>query len=266
MEKINLSVQRSFSDLITVTINFMKQEFIPFIRAFAVIGFPMILLMLFFMKDLLMGVFDMSLHPEAYYDVNNFGDTMLRTLFTSLFGVLMMLWVQLFAISYLRVYWDHYQAGIEERITIIEVFRVVLRKFGVYLVWSVFCGLVVFIGFLFLFVPGIYIGISFTFGSYLLILRDNGYGEGKLVEDFRVYSSDVLVGRCCGLSVWYSLYVCDDVIGFHGGDSQYLRDYFLVATLLLGTIHVIHGFVCRGRDAFLFPFGRDGTHDFIKPD
>ena len=114
----------------------MKQEFVPFIRAFAVIGFPMILLMLFFMKDLLMGVFDMSLHPEAYYDVNNFGDTMLRTLFTSLFGVLMMLWVQLFAISYLRVYWDHYQAGIEERITIIEVFRVMLRKFGVYLVWS----------------------------------------------------------------------------------------------------------------------------------
>lgn len=136
MEKINLSVQRSFSDLITVTINFMKQEFVPFIRAFAVIGFPMILLMLFFMKDLLMGVFDMSLHPEAYYDVNNFGDTMLRTLFTSLFGVLMMLWVQLFAISYLRVYWDHYQAGIEERITVIEVFRVMLRKFGMY-----FCGL-----------------------------------------------------------------------------------------------------------------------------
>ena len=33
MEKINLSVQRSFSDLITVTINFMKQEFVPFIRA-----------------------------------------------------------------------------------------------------------------------------------------------------------------------------------------------------------------------------------------
>ena len=131
MEKINLSVQRSFSDLITVTINFMKQEFVPFIRAFAVIGFPMILLMLFFMKDLLMGVFDMSLHPEAYYDVNNFGDTMLRTLFTSLFGVL---WVQLFAISYLRVYWDHYQAGIEDRITIIEVFRVMLKKFGVYLV------------------------------------------------------------------------------------------------------------------------------------
>jgi hypothetical protein len=26
----------------------------------------------------------------------------------------------LFAISYLRVYWDHYQAGIEERITMIR--------------------------------------------------------------------------------------------------------------------------------------------------
>ena len=177
MEKINLSVQRSFSDLITVTINFMKQEFVPFIRAFAVIGFPLILLMLFFMKDLLMGAFDMSLHPEAYYEVNNFGDTMLRTLFTSLFGMLLMMWVQLFAISYLRVYWDHYQAGIEERISIGEVLGVMLKKLGVYLMWSVFCGLVVFIGFLFLFVPGIYIGISFTFGSYLLILWDIGLGK-----------------------------------------------------------------------------------------
>ena len=35
----------------------------------------------------------------------------------------------------------------------------------------------VFIGCLFLFGPGIYIGISFTFGSYLLILRDNGLGK-----------------------------------------------------------------------------------------
>ena len=228
MEKINLSVQRSFSDLITVTINFMKQEFVPFIRAFAVIGFPMILLMLFFMKDLLMGVFDMSLHPEAYYDVNNLGDTILRTLFTSLFGMLMMLWVQLFAISYLRVYWDHYRMGIEERITIGEVFKVMLRKFGMYLVWSVFCGLIVFIGFLFLFVPGVYIGVSFAFGSYLLILRDNGlgksyhgvngHGEGELVENFRFYPRDVLVGGSCGLLIWDSLYVRDDVIGFYGGN------------------------------------------------
>lgn len=35
MERINLCVQRSFSDLITATVNFMKQEFVPFIRAFA---------------------------------------------------------------------------------------------------------------------------------------------------------------------------------------------------------------------------------------
>ena len=177
MEKINLSVQRSFSDLITVTINFMKQEFIPFIRAFAVIGFPMILLMLFFMKDLLMGVFDMSLHPEAYYDVNNFGDTMLRTLFTSLFGVLMMLWVQLFAISYLRVYWDHYREGIEERITIAEVFRVMLKKLGVYIVWSLFYGLIVLVGSMFLLVPGIYFGVALTFGSCILVLKDGGLGK-----------------------------------------------------------------------------------------
>lgn len=227
MEKINLSVQRSFSDLITVTINFMKQEFVPFIRAFAVIGFPMILLMLFFMKDLLMGVFDMSLHPEAYYDVNNFGDTMLRTLFTSL------IWgaddaVGAIALLFLICGFTGIiiKPGIEERITIIEVFRVMLRKFGVYLVWSVFCGLVVFIGFLFLFVPGIYIGISFTFGSYLLILRDNGLG--KIISEsmamvkgnwWKTFGFILVMYLLVGVVAYlfgHSLYVRDDVVGFTG--------------------------------------------------
>ena len=54
MEKINLSVERSFSDLITATINLVKQEFVPFIRAFAIIGFPVVLLMVFLIKDLLL--------------------------------------------------------------------------------------------------------------------------------------------------------------------------------------------------------------------
>lgn len=68
MEKINLSVERSFSDLITATINFMKQEFVPFIRAFAVIGFPVILLVLYLIKDVLMSTFELSQHPQQYGD------------------------------------------------------------------------------------------------------------------------------------------------------------------------------------------------------
>ncbi len=52
------------------------------------------------------------------------------------------------------------------------------------------------------------------------------------MEDFRVYSCDVLVGWCCGLSVWHSLYVRDDVVGFHGGR-------FLIFTRLLSRCYFL---------------------------
>ena len=177
MERINLCVQRSFSDLITATVNFMKQEFVPFIRAFAVIGFPVILIMLFLMKDLLLEMLNMSMTPQVNYDPDGFGRTMVRTALTSLSGMLVILWVQLFSISYLRVYWDHYREGIEERITIAEVFRVMLKKLGVYIVWSLFYGLIVLVGSMFLLVPGIYFGVALTFGSCILVLKDGGLGK-----------------------------------------------------------------------------------------
>ena len=177
MERINLCVQRSFSDLITATVNFMKQEFVPFIRAFAVIGFPVILIMLFLMKDLLLEMLNMSMTPQVNYDPDVFGRTMVRTALTSLSGMLVILWVQLFSISYLRVYWDHYREGIEERITIAEVFRVMLKKLGVYIVWSLFYGLIVLVGSIFFLIPGIYFGVALTFGSYILVLKDGSLGK-----------------------------------------------------------------------------------------
>lgn len=177
MERINLCVQRSFSDLITATVNFMKQEFVPFIRAFSVIGFPVILIMLFLMKDLLLEMLNMSMTPQVNYDPDVFGRTMVRTALTSLSGMLVILWVQLFSISYLRVYWDHYRERIEERITIAEVFRVMLKKLGVYIVWSLFYGLIVLVGSLFFLIPGIYFGVALTFGSYILVLKDGSLGK-----------------------------------------------------------------------------------------
>ena len=57
MEKINLSVVRGFSDSITVTFNFVKQEFVPFIKVLGVIVIPLILVDFlvkgFFLRDLL---------------------------------------------------------------------------------------------------------------------------------------------------------------------------------------------------------------------
>lgn len=176
MEKINLSVERSFSDLITATINFMKQEFVPFIRAFAVIGFPVILLVVFLMKDLLLGALDMTYNPQQYLGTTDaFGNMMINSMMTGLFAMIMVAWVQLFSICYLRVYWDHYRGGVEERITISEVFAMMMRKLGIFIVWSLFYMIIVVVGCLFLIVPGIYFGVALTFGTYLIIIKDNGF-------------------------------------------------------------------------------------------
>jgi len=177
MERINLCERRSFSELITATVNFLKQEFVPFIRAFAVIGFPVILIMLFLMKDVLLEMLNVSLAPEVNYDSGTLEKTVVRSLLTSLSGGLVILWVQLFSISYLRVYWDHYREGIEDRIAVAEVFRVMLKKLGVYIVWSLFYGVIVIVGMMFLLIPGIYFGVAFVFGAFIFVLKDGSFGE-----------------------------------------------------------------------------------------
>ena len=42
MEKIDFNQVRGFSDSITLTFNFIKQEFKPLLRSFAVIALPVI--------------------------------------------------------------------------------------------------------------------------------------------------------------------------------------------------------------------------------
>lgn len=176
MEKINLSVERSFSDLITATINFMKQEFVPFIRAFAVIGFPVILVVLYLIKDVLMSTFELSQHPQQYGD-DFFGTMAINSMISGLSTMIMAAWVQLFSICYLRVYWDHYREGVEERITISEVFSMMVRKFGVFIGWSFFYMLIVIVGMLLFIVPGVYFAVALTFGVYIVILKDKGFSS-----------------------------------------------------------------------------------------
>lgn len=176
MEKINLSVERSFSDLITATINLVKQEFVPFIRAFAVIGFPVVLLMVFLIKDLLLGSIEMSYNPQEYGS-DSFMKIAGNSILTGLASMLIVAWVQLFSICYLRVYWDHYRGGIEERITVGEVFGMMVKKFGLYLGWTFFYFIIVVVGCCFFIVPGIYFGVALTFGVYLIIIKDKGLGS-----------------------------------------------------------------------------------------
>jgi len=66
MEKINFNQVRGFSDSITLTFNFIKQEFKPLLRSFAVIALPVIFIGLFFIKPAQKNGFSVGAGKEVF--------------------------------------------------------------------------------------------------------------------------------------------------------------------------------------------------------
>ena len=164
MEKINLSVIRGFSDSITVTFNFVKQEFVPFLKVLGVIVVPLILIDFlvkgFFLRDLL--------------TINEASDPFLvikNSLITSVGAGVIYMWTQIVVIAYLRVYYDKYRNGDVNRITSGEVWQVVWKYLGSSILVSIAFGFIVVLGILFFIVPGIYFGIALIFLVYCIIIR-----------------------------------------------------------------------------------------------
>lgn len=164
MEKINLSVIRGFSDSITVTFNFVKQEFVPFLKVLGVIVVPLMLVDFlvkgFFLRDLL--------------TINETSDPFLimkNSLITSVGAGVIYMWTQIVVIAYLRVYYDKYRNGDLNRITSGEVWQVVWKYLGSSILVSIALGFIVVLGILFFIVPGIYFGIALIFLVYCIIIR-----------------------------------------------------------------------------------------------
>ena len=176
MEKINLCVARSLSEIITATFQVLKQEIKPFLRAFAVLALPVIVLFVLLLKDMLMEFLFVAENP-GMMDTQATMMMMQRSMLTGLFGALMGMWVQLFTLAYLRVYHEHYTAGVAEAITVKEVFDVMRRKFLVFVGWSVLYGLIVGVGLMLCVIPGVWLGISLLFGGYYVMMRDMSVGD-----------------------------------------------------------------------------------------
>lgn len=164
MEKINLSVIRGFSDSITVTFNFVKQEFVPFLKVLGVIVVPLMLVDFlvkgFFLRDLL--------------TINETSDPFLimkNSLITSVGAGVIYMWTQIVVIAYLRVYYDKYRNGDLNRITSGEVWQVVWKYLGSSILVFIALGFIVVLGILFFIVPGIYFGIALIFLGYCIIIR-----------------------------------------------------------------------------------------------
>lgn len=164
MEKINLSVVRGFSDSITVTFNFVKQEFLPFMKVLGVIVVPLILI-----DFLIKGFFLRSLLLESETDDPFM--FMKNVLMESIGMGIVYMWTQITVISYLRVYYEKFRRGNSERITSGEVWRVMSEYLGSAILASFAFSIIVTLGVIFFVIPGIYFGIALIFLVYCVIIR-----------------------------------------------------------------------------------------------
>lgn len=176
MPKINLNEVRGFSDSITVTFNFIKQEFVPFFRSFAALVMPLIFIGLFAKSYFVQETFLQAFDPAAGLEQ----DTVLYNLFNMLSTFVLFFWIQLEVLAYLRIYQNRYNTGDEARITVAEVWQVMWQKAGKLLGWGFLYVLLLGIGFLSLMIPGIYLSIGLFFAGYGIMLRDRSVKEAAM--------------------------------------------------------------------------------------
>lgn len=171
MSKINLSKERGFSDSITATFSFVRQEFVPFIKAFGVIVMP-VMFIDFFLK---------SLFLRSVMDPNNMSlETpflIIDTLLNVLVFFVVYAWIQLMVVAYLKVYYEKNRNGVEECISVGEVWRgmcvKMVKGIGAMIVYA----FITLFGFIFLIVPGAYFSIAMAFFLFFLIIRDRSLGD-----------------------------------------------------------------------------------------
>lgn len=172
MERIDLNVVRGFSDCITVTFNFVKQEFKPLIRALAVIVLPLILVDMFLKSYLVGDALKFSLGMEENLD-ESFSFFAL-SLWSYLMTMIVYFWMGLFAIAYIKIYNERES---DERITTGEVWKVMMRYFGKALGWNILYGMMIGFGIIIFLIPGIYLAIVFIFTLYFMVLSEQPFSQ-----------------------------------------------------------------------------------------
>ena len=176
MEKINFNQVRGFSDSITLTFNFIKQEFKPLLRSFAVIALPVVFIGLFFMSYSARESLITIVQPDQY--AGSSLDMLTNSLLTNLLTMVIYFWMSLIGIAYIRVYQDKVAAADEARITPGEVWQVMWRNLGKSLLWAVIYLLMVVFGMILFIAPGIYLGVVFGFVFYYMILENRSISAG----------------------------------------------------------------------------------------
>ncbi len=181
---INLSEKRNFSDELTVAFQFIKQEFKSLMTAFAVIVLPLIFVELFMQSFLLKSLVAGNMF------VTDLG--WISLLINYVLSASAFLWLQLFMLSYLRLYFEKYPIQEKVNISWQEVLKLMRHYLGRFLGLDIVYFLMFFVGFVCLILPGIYMSVLFVFAPYFLVVQDK-----NLSASFSA-SSDLCRGQWWG--------------------------------------------------------------------
>ncbi len=171
--KFVLNRRRNFADILTGTFLFLKQEIKPFVKVFCLLVLPLILVDLIFQSTLVRTVWGSAGFQTDVWAEGMVGQTVAAVLSQLILGF----WVSLMVLSYLRVYQEHPDRA-PGTVTAGEVWQVMKCKLLPLFGWGVLYILIMCLTLMLLIVPGIYFGVTFCFGMYLIVLRDKGVGDG----------------------------------------------------------------------------------------
>lgn len=164
MTNIDLIKNRKPGDSILVTWSFIRQEFIPLFRYFVALCLPFIM-------------FGQILHYLilAYVYTSNVNSDVIfvgQVVWSVVMGFMLIYWIQLFALSYIRVYQDKRLLSGGKQVALPEVLKVMSDKLRTSLACCLYCTAIVGVASCFLLLPGIYLGVGLAFMVYYIILKD----------------------------------------------------------------------------------------------
>ena len=172
-QEIELVKYRDFSDVFNGSFAFMSQELKQLIRVFGLYaGVPVIIsviLSALYMQDTFSTIFETINNGGAPVGGPN-PVLILLTIIVSFVA-------QVFIMGLVPAYLGEYEDKGRDGFTAADVWNRFARHFGAIIGYSIITGLLMFIGFLFLIIPGIYLMVPFTFVLYVKVIEDKDLGD-----------------------------------------------------------------------------------------
>ena len=172
MNKIILQKQRNFSEKISATFDFIRQEFKPFYRAIFFIVGPLI-----FISAVTTSYFSLEAMKLGFSGAAGDIDAMLDLYAQMAVPYVLNYVVHVANVVIIYSYMKLYKEGVED-ITVDRVFQEVKKNFFMIIGANIVYALVVFVSMFFLLVPALIFGIYLVLLNPIIINEDSNIGDG----------------------------------------------------------------------------------------